>query len=485
MGVLKDEFYKQVWLTVNGIPTPWASFAQLNQPMVRAAWSDLQTNGQNEGMTRKKKMGMVLAERPDIFDIKTDDRPAGTPLLRLTKLAATLDPLEGIPSMEEMKMMEMKRGPIEEEGRPTEAADTAAADSTAASGPIVEVSPEAGASQAAVAAARALINSAKTTIEAAGNKGKVAAGPTTVQPPAKKSRMGFGAMGPIPPTADKVWTPLIAGVKRRDNLQEKEMCRAIYDAIENWKHREPEVLVTAIGYDYQVTKLRKEAPYRNERILDTINRHPDMFMIYKNPTGGYYVDLREGALLEIYEPEELLAKLELQALLPEKIEHPVTIKDKYQAFRVEAIHAIHKRGGTCAVAGLGQEPGVHRHKCTISKEAKMLDMLQLFPQNFSFTPDESKGGMMVTLENYNISDTIRLDAKIQSLMSVGGKGGGKGGSKGGSKGSSKGSRNYNNNSSNNNNNNSSSNKAPIRDRDRDRDRDRERGRSRGRSRGRR
>jgi len=479
MGRWKDAFYLEVWkhlLTRNNHPEP---LSQLNAPTagyygIKNAWGDLQANAREERMKKATGLKVVLSDRPDLFQLTPN--AAGHLCIQLTRAAQSFDPQEGVPAVSVVASINQAAKDIEA----ALAGDAALAAMGGATGSMSGIAAMGGGSSidSAIAAmgggsALAAMGGATmggTTIgggdmggfppmmalpsdgsasppasvvdpllqmaelidgprpdkhewaelyadpaSAAAAKKKKAK--TTTQPPPGMNKRGL--------YMDLVWTPTLAAVKEREERLEKEMARALLHAAE--QYRGQDTAVSKLGFDFKVARIKKDNHFKNEKLLDILKRHPDVFELVPDGQGGFNVLIQPGALGVLYTDEELEAKNKAEAMLPPKLENPYNIRERMQALRIEVIHALHHRGGASLVQELGQEPGVQQAKQTIAQAKKLQDFVKLFPHNFILHAVDS--GSIIQLLSYDVADRSMIDQSVQQNIGFGkgSKCGGKGG----------------------------------------------------------
>mmetsp|Transcript_121286 Transcript_121286/g.350237 ORF Transcript_121286/g.350237 Transcript_121286/m.350237 type:complete len:498 (-) Transcript_121286:109-1602(-) len=437
MGRWKDAFFMEVWkhlLARNNRPEP---LSQLNAPAsgnygIKHAWADLQTNAREERMKKADGVKVVLSERPDLFLLTPN--ACGHPCIQLTLAAQSFDPMEGIPATSLVASINQAAKDIEAAlASPGDMSNLAAfgGDTGSSSMPASPGSPPpmpaTGPGSALAALADAQLGGGEKhswdelSMDGSTSASKKKKAKTTPQLPPGMNKRGL--------YMDLVWTPTLAAVKDREDRMEKEMARALLHAAE--QYRGMETAVSKLGFDFKVARLKKENQFKNEKLLDIIKRHTEVFELVSDGQGGFNVNILPGALSVLYTSEELEMKQRAEAMLPQKIERPYNIRERMQALRIEVIHALHHRGGMANIQELGQEPGVQQAKQNIAQAKKLQDFVKLFPLNFVLQTVE--GGSIIQLLSYSVEDRSMIDASVQQNMGAFGKG-----SKGCSKGFGKG-----------------------------------------------
>merc|ERR1712187_999956 len=133
---------------------------------------------------------------------------------------------------------------------------------------------------------------------------------------------------------------------------------ALFEAVENCPA--DKIALPQLGSDYKIAQLRKDPLFKNEKLLDLIKRYEDVFELVPDDRTNtrFAVRLQPGAAAALLDDEEINARIDAEALLPQRIEDPVSVKDKIQALRIELIHALHRRGGRSPMNELLQEPRI-------------------------------------------------------------------------------------------------------------------------------
>lgn len=245
-----------------------------------------------------------------------------------------------------------------------------------------------------------------------------------IPPPIKRARPGQTVTALLPPKdywkpvwgkggfQDIVWTPEIAQARQAEFRAEADMARALYEALDGFPGSTARV--SQLGQDVQVAKLKKEPPFKHEKLLDILERHSGIFHCLPDGTvrllpgaGGALPDAGEGG--EVRESD---------LMLPERIRGARSIKEKLQAIRIELIHALHRRGGEGFLQELGQEPRVQSNRQGCPQAQKLSDLIRMFPGNFALNISED-GTQLVKLVGYSVSEQSQIDAVHRGLTGKG------------------------------------------------------------------
>lgn len=154
-------------------------------------------------------------------------------------------------------------------------------------------------------------------------------------------------------------------------------------------------------------------------LVDVIRAHPEAFRIDATPESTNTSTWQIRILPEVLHafpfgvPEDSLEALaEADSGLPPRIERPLTAEESLQAFRIEVVHSLHRRGGTAALNDLGQEPRVNLYRPTIMGERKkLLEPIRVFGENFA-VEDKGHGNFDLHLLSYDVSDVSMLSHYI-------------------------------------------------------------------------
>jgi len=352
MGKLKEDLFAAVLEALRSVPGGSTYLSTLNHPAngpvaVRSAWYELQKAGTAEGLKRGCGLKQVLSERPDLFAFPAEK---GHPLITLAEAAR--EEASGGEALEEMP--DMHPQPAE-----------------------------------------------------------VPADDGYLDRPAKrhKTKAKFGEFGKWVSIygdggfSDVVWTPQLAAAKAREEKNEKEMARALFEAVQN--HPGNVAKVSALGHDFKVTQLKKEPQFKNEKMIDTLERHEDVFEIFEDGT----IQLHPGAEAALPDADEHLEaeKDDDSILLPVRIEEPKAQGEKMQALRIEILYCLHRRGGKSALQELGQEPRVSHLRQTLQQAQRLGDFVKHFPQNFLVSASDN-GQVLVQIASYEVHDEAGSNA---------------------------------------------------------------------------
>jgi len=232
------------------------------------------------------------------------------------------------------------------------------------------------------------------------------------EPPAQKKTWG-AVPGKPGYYQDLVWTPMLAAARKAEAKKDARMARALVNAME----QQPERCVTlsAIGGDFEVSKLKKDYLYKGMKLVDIIKRYEELFEINSDLMGGgFSVMLKSDARVKLGN-----AGLEDSGTfngqrLPDRIDNPTNTRDKMQALRIELLLAVCRRGGKCPVTDLGQEPRVQRLKQGLTQAKKLLDFVKIFPNNFhvGFDPSPLNPQQIVQVVSADCNDREQIDISI-------------------------------------------------------------------------
>merc|ERR1719163_1213654 len=111
------------------------------------------------------------------------------------------------------------------------------------------------------------------------------------------------------------------------------MIRALYKAVE--MHGGSGVPLSQLGSDFRVSELKKDPTLKNWKLLDILGwkECENVFEMQASPgvTGGVAVKLQPGAEAALPDAEEAAEVVDMnEALLPDRIDNPKTLKDKHQ-----------------------------------------------------------------------------------------------------------------------------------------------------------
>eukprot|EP00927_Polykrikos_kofoidii_P045920 TRINITY_DN4007_c0_g1_i1.p1 TRINITY_DN4007_c0_g1~~TRINITY_DN4007_c0_g1_i1.p1 ORF type:complete len:724 (+),score=104.44 TRINITY_DN4007_c0_g1_i1:360-2531(+) len=223
---------------------------------------------------------------------------------------------------------------------------------------------------------------------------------------------------PKPQTKDDV-------ARKVDKEKKDEIARGLFSAVELCGAKGEGISLSQVGTDVKVMKLRKDPHFKNVRLTDIIREYPNVFDLYLNGPAGWYVKLKEEAEIALPmreagesapmgggdvlpDPEELL--------LPDKLLDPESLSDKMQAMRIEIMHALQRRNGRAQTHQLGQEPGVQKMKRELLQANKrLIDLVGIFPKNFSVARDEEDGKLYVYLESKDVEDKSPIESWMRRL----------------------------------------------------------------------
>lgn len=209
---------------------------------------------------------------------------------------------------------------------------------------------------------------------------------------------------------DLVWTPELQEKKDSERSKESSMAWALYKAVE--MQGAQNVTLSQLGSDCKVAELKKDMHFRNWRLLDILREYEDVFELTPSAAaaGGMLVRLQPGAEAALPDADTRADEVSDDALLlPERIDNPRSSIEKVQALRIELLHAVHRRGGKCAIQELGQEPRLQEKKKLVHQAKKLVDWVKVFPDNFEITSDGQQN--IVELVSTDVKD-MRVIEKI-------------------------------------------------------------------------
>mmetsp|Transcript_117900 Transcript_117900/g.294075 ORF Transcript_117900/g.294075 Transcript_117900/m.294075 type:complete len:518 (+) Transcript_117900:2-1555(+) len=210
---------------------------------------------------------------------------------------------------------------------------------------------------------------------------------------------------------DLVWTPEMQRKKESEKSKENALAWALYKAVE--MHGGQNVTLSQLGSDFKVAELKKDAHFKNWRLLDILKEYEDVFELTPSASaaGGMIVRLQPGAEAALPDAESRAEQVNDESLmLPDRIENPRTMVEKVQAFRIELLHALQRRGGKCAIQELGQEPRLQEKKKLLHQAKKLVDWVKIFPSNFLLFSDGQQ--MVVEVLSADVSETRMIDRAI-------------------------------------------------------------------------
>lgn len=199
------------------------------------------------------------------------------------------------------------------------------------------------------------------------------------------------------------------------------LCKCLAEAILEYDRGGSGVIVSNLGTHPKVQEAKKQDCFNKMRLSEIIDANSDLFDVDKADTaqGKWLIKLNEGAV------EKVGAEAPDTSDLPEPIEESHDKAEALQAVRIEMIHALSKRGGSAQLNDIGQEPNLNGHRMKWFKKAKFVDIVHMFPTNFTAT-DQGHGNFMIELLSTDVSDDGEPTMKEKILASGGGKGKGKG-----------------------------------------------------------
>jgi len=383
MGPVKDSFLTAVWAHLQQQPSSRSAVSALSNStssaLVRAAWATLQENCESEGIGKAVTMVQLLQERSDIFELIPPAEEGGEQTIGLTEGAQVRDPNEGLPP---------SILPADTVG----SSDCAAIVSLSEGGAAAVASPVTGTTLDERPAKLPRLDKGK-------GKGKEMG----------KSRHGAAYVWNMG-YKDLVWTPEMQMKKDSEKSKESALAWALYKAVE--MHGGQNVTLSQLGSDFKVAELKKDPHFKNWRLLDILKEYEAVFEITIAPqaAGGMYVKLQPGAEAALPDADKRVEQVSEEDFLPERIENPRIMLDKVQALRIELLHALHRRGGKCAIQELGQEPRLQEKKKLVHQAKKLVDWVKVFPENFLVESDGQQ--MVVEILSKDVSDTRMIDRAI-------------------------------------------------------------------------
>eukprot|EP00928_Gymnodinium_smaydae_P084602 TRINITY_DN6787_c0_g1_i1.p1 TRINITY_DN6787_c0_g1~~TRINITY_DN6787_c0_g1_i1.p1 ORF type:complete len:698 (+),score=104.30 TRINITY_DN6787_c0_g1_i1:121-2094(+) len=418
MGPLKEAFITSVVSHLQHRHEGQTLLTALNHPSygstdIRAAWADLKSNGKDEGVKKATGLQAILQERPDLFTLFTTDR--GHLSVVLTKSAQALDMSAGLPARIEGDLDADVGLGGDLHGAFSE--DVPDIDAGLSFGYEDGVASAAGGGNAVSDAAP--VQERRSKVARTGKAKGGAKGGTSTTP----------AWSPVHGYMDIVWTPEMAIKKALEKQKMDMLVRSLHRAID--MHNGGAVSLSQLGSDFKVAELKKDPFFKNWRLLDILKDFGDIFELEAVPniSGGILVRLQPGAAAALPDAEAAAEHVdESEALLPERVENPRTLREKIQSLRIELLHALHRRGGKTAIQDLGQEPRVQKRKQGLHQAKKLIDTVRIFPENFEVSQADD-GQFVVEIKNFDVSDQSMIeqslrgpDAAPQASKSNGGRG---------------------------------------------------------------
>mmetsp|Transcript_127934 Transcript_127934/g.409874 ORF Transcript_127934/g.409874 Transcript_127934/m.409874 type:complete len:589 (+) Transcript_127934:117-1883(+) len=482
MGPLKDEMYYQVWCHLLTSPRMSTLVTCLvspknGTPAVRNAWAQLQSDaGRFEGMTKKKGLQAVLAERPDLFNFRTNER--SHLLIELTDAAKGMAPTKGIYLQADgspAPMASMGSLGLGGENAAYAAADAQLAYQLEAQAALAaqQMAQQVQASWSAIpdpGSASGLPQAKRQKTDASGSLPDSAVedqlakvqreilelersmnpGLPTITPP-NGATLGMGSSdaaawaamaGSAMPDAtawnsmvanaqaplgkdgrfqDLVWTPSIQAARERDRTKDRNMATAMYHAMEI-QYNGNAVTLSQLGSDFRVAQLKKDVLYKNLKLIDIVKRFEEYFELVPDPSGagGFVVRMQPGAAATLPPPDRSAAQASgpeanmgvHPSLLPPSIENPTSMRDRMQALRIEIVLALARRGNRAPGQELGQEPRIQKLRTGLSQAKKLLDFIKIFPSNFALTADG------LTLQATTYIELVSYDVHDQEMIDL-------------------------------------------------------------------
>lgn len=204
-----------------------------------------------------------------------------------------------------------------------------------------------------------------------------------------------------------------------------ELARALFVALQRCTSEKESVPISQLGSDIRVAQLRRDHRFRKVKLFEVLKDYPSVFQLVAEeaPGTGWLVSLAEGA--EAALPQRVAGESapmgagdvlpDPEALnLPPRLENPQTLPEKLQALRIEVIHALFRHGGAAAPQQLGQDPGVQRARRELPKARTLLEMIQVFTDNFTVVVEDAGAGVFqVHLESMDVSDMRPAEDWVQ------------------------------------------------------------------------
>jgi hypothetical protein len=325
MGPLKEALFKAVHDRLLGFPKNETLINQLNHPQngcpnVRAAWTNLKTNGKAEGMKTTTGLQAVLAENGGMFAFYVNEKGHNLIQLAEARQSAELSDLEK--KLEnDIKATEARLVQMEAEaaaasaalsGEPAASANPAVAASTA------KAASPAGTGATAKASSGALPSPQPVGLAGplpVGLKSGAAVAPTLPVPPVIATAATAAAAAPKAKSKTKfisehyfggdwksgrgytdiVWTPEKQAHKDTQSAKVNGFIRAIFNALDLQPGKQTSL--STLGGDFKVAELKKDPMFKNWKVRDALEEYTDVFVTEIAPgmSGGILVKLQPNA----------------------------------------------------------------------------------------------------------------------------------------------------------------------------------------------
>lgn len=235
-------------------------------------------------------------------------------------------------------------------------------------------------------------------------------------------------------TPRRVWVevPSLDELDGADKQKAIDLCRALYEAC--FVYGAEGCTVPQLGSHFKVQTIKKDPCFNHMRLADIIKRHDDVFEMMPDSSisGGWRVKLKPGAMAALPGGAPVAPpELERSNLpLPKSIEDPQSAEEKFQALRINVIHALYKRGGKAVLHDLGQEPKIVELRKDVLHGKPLLQFIRVFPGNFGIE-DMGNGNFMIELTWLDVSETSMIPGAVEEFAQLvvkgppGGKGKGK------------------------------------------------------------
>lgn len=378
MGVLKDALHLAVVQHLKNSRNNQTLVLSLNAPngigpdTIRVAWANLKENGKPEGMNKTTGLKKVLEERLDLFYFHTNER--GHNLVTLAPDVAATECL---------------------------------------------VLPSKGPNYVPPASIVTPVPPTRPAAVLPNLKQELLPQPEEVEPKKKKAKTGTSYNGGGKAMGGKgwygyndvVWTPEISALNKEAKKKDAAMARALFNIAT--VHGGRKITVSQLGADFTVGQLKKDPQFQNHKLIDILRYHDEVFeLVPDSGIGGFVVNLTPDAVNQLPDAGTYVKVVdENEALLPVRIENPISQAQKMQAMRIELVHVIYRRGNKCALNECGQDQKVQKIKAGLPKALKLIDFFRQFPGNFEVAPGD--GGLMdITLINADCSDTSMIERNI-------------------------------------------------------------------------
>eukprot|EP00927_Polykrikos_kofoidii_P068689 TRINITY_DN64019_c0_g1_i1.p1 TRINITY_DN64019_c0_g1~~TRINITY_DN64019_c0_g1_i1.p1 ORF type:complete len:496 (+),score=98.24 TRINITY_DN64019_c0_g1_i1:91-1488(+) len=229
-------------------------------------------------------------------------------------------------------------------------------------------------------------------------------------------------------TATYVDPPEFGSLVGEEYNKASRLCRAIFNCVSNDADG---TSVSVIATDPVVNMLKRDPVFNNQRLVDIIKRHTDIFFVDEDESAPShewkvivllqgednlpFVDETEDIpTAEAMDPStaEVEAEAEAEAaLLPARILLPESDFDRFQALRIDIIHALHARGNFGLMNDIGQIQAIIDNRKAITGKPSLLELIRLFPGNIR-TEDRGRGHFMLELLSADVDDTSAIDDYI-------------------------------------------------------------------------